>query len=511
MGDAAPIFISYRRSDAGGHARALHEYLSGRFGDERIFFDRSTIEAGDIFPDTLRSGVEGCAALIALIAPTWLEVKGDAGGRRLDDPHDFVRREIALALKKGKTVIPVLFDDTPPPSAARLPQPLKKLASRDALTLRGKTYEYRTQRGELVQLLAKVPGVPAPFPESGEAVPREVAQQLQELIASNRDLRELKDAQRETIGSLKQQLGVTEGALGAFSKNIGAAQVPPEQQPARLVEIATQWRQLRAQVVAEPGDAPEVARFKDAARAALDAGQLEEADALLAQVETAQDAALDQGQRILEQQQLELEQQQRQVEQQQTERAAIAAQRGGIALTRLRYREAAEHFAAAARQLPPGREEQALAWLDQEADALYRQGDEFGENAAFVEAVARYDALLGRRPRDRVPLFWAKTQNELGRALATLGGRESDTGHLQAAVVAFRAALEEYTRKRAPLQWAMTQNNLGTALAMLGQRESGTARLEEAVAAYREALKECTRARSATVGRDADQLGNRAR
>ena len=86
MDDAAPIFISYRRSDAGGHARALHEYLSGRFGAERIFFDRSTIEGGDVFTDTIREGVEGCAALLALIAPDWLEVKGADGSRRLDDP-----------------------------------------------------------------------------------------------------------------------------------------------------------------------------------------------------------------------------------------------------------------------------------------------------------------------------------------------------------------------------------------------------------------------------------------
>jgi hypothetical protein len=71
MDDAPPIFISYRRSDAAGHARALYEYLSARFGDERIFFDRSTIEGGDVFPDTLREGVEGCAVLLALIAPDW--------------------------------------------------------------------------------------------------------------------------------------------------------------------------------------------------------------------------------------------------------------------------------------------------------------------------------------------------------------------------------------------------------------------------------------------------------
>ena len=39
-------------------------------------------------------------------------------------------------------------------------------------------------------------------------------------------------------------------------------------------------------------------------------------------------------------------------------------------------------------------------------------------------------------------------------------------------------------RERVPLDWAMTQNNLGNALARLGERESGTARLEEAVAAF---------------------------
>jgi TIR domain len=121
MDDAAPIFVSYRRSDAAGHARVLHEYLSGRFGVDQIFFDRSTIEGGDVFPDTLRRGVEGCAALIALIAPDWLDVAGADGGRRLDDPDDFVRQEIALALERGKKVIPLLFEDTPVPSANRLP------------------------------------------------------------------------------------------------------------------------------------------------------------------------------------------------------------------------------------------------------------------------------------------------------------------------------------------------------------------------------------------------------
>jgi hypothetical protein len=56
------------------------------------------------------------------------------------------------------------------------------------------------------------------------------------------------------------------------------------------------------------------------------------------------------------------------------------------------------------------------------------------------------------------------------------------TARLEEAVAAYRAALEEQARDRVPLDWAATQNNLGNALWMLGEQESGTARLKEAVA-----------------------------
>jgi tetratricopeptide (TPR) repeat protein len=82
--------------------------------------------------------------------------------------------------------------------------------------------------------------------------------------------------------------------------------------------------------------------------------------------------------------------------------------------------------------------------------------------------------------------------------------RESGTAGLKEAVAAYREALKESTRERVPLDWAMTQNNLGSVLSTLGERESGTARLEEAVAAYREALKEWTR-ESAPYYRDMAQ------
>ena len=122
-------------------------------------------------------------------------------------------------------------------------------------------------------------------------------------------------------------------------------------------------------------------------------------------------------------------------------------------------------------------------------------GEQSGQREPFERAVAAYREALKEMTRERVPLDWAMTQNNLGNALQTLGERESGTARLDEAVAAYREALKEMTRERVPLQWATTQNNLGTALRTLGERESGTARLDEAVAAYREALKEMTRER----------------
>lgn len=166
MTQAYPIFISYRRSDAGGHARNLYRELSRQFGSETIFFDRSSVEAGDDFPQRLAEGVQGCAVLLALIAGDWLKALNDFWQRRLDDPRDFVRKEIALALRLGKEVVPVLFDDAQPPPAAGLPDDLKSLADRDMHRLRGKLAEYDGQLRKLVELLARVPGVPQPRPQA---------------------------------------------------------------------------------------------------------------------------------------------------------------------------------------------------------------------------------------------------------------------------------------------------------------------------------------------------------
>ncbi len=139
--------------------------------------------------------------------------------------------------------------------------------------------------------------------------------------------------------------------------------------------------------------------------------------------------------------------------------------------------------------------DERLARLRLAEDDWHVRGRDKGLNFDLEVAIAINRRLLEEYTRERVPLNWAATQNNLGGVLQTLGERESGTQRLEEAVTAFRAALEEHTREREPLNWAAIQNNLGVALQTLGGRESGTQRLEEAVTAYRAALEELTRER----------------
>jgi tetratricopeptide (TPR) repeat protein len=168
------------------------------------------------------------------------------------------------------------------------------------------------------------------------------------------------------------------------------------------------------------------------------------------------------------------------------------------------------------------REHVPLDWARTQGNlgnALAILGEREGNTARLEEAVATYRETLQEWTRERVPLQWAATKNNLGNALASLGERESGAARLEEAVVAYREALQERTRERVPLQWAMTQNNLGDALRNLGERGSGTARLEEAVVAFRETLQEWTRERvplqwAATqnnLGNALSRLGERER
>jgi formylglycine-generating enzyme required for sulfatase activity len=129
------IFISYRRGDTEGQARALSIELTNYVGERSVFMDVDSIALGRDFRQSLHESLESCDALLALIGNNWLDVKDASGRRRLDDPADFVRQEISAALKRNIPVTPVLLQGASIPASENLPDDLKDLAFRNGFEL----------------------------------------------------------------------------------------------------------------------------------------------------------------------------------------------------------------------------------------------------------------------------------------------------------------------------------------------------------------------------------------
>ena len=140
------IFISYRRADSAGYAGRIYDRLSAHFGVDAVFMDVDTIEAGVDFLEVLQNSVQSCDVVVVLVGRNWLTIKDETSKRRLDNPEDFVRIEIATALNRDIRVIPVLVDGAQMPSSAELPDNLKPLVRRNALQVNHHSFNANAHR-----------------------------------------------------------------------------------------------------------------------------------------------------------------------------------------------------------------------------------------------------------------------------------------------------------------------------------------------------------------------------
>jgi hypothetical protein len=158
------VFISYRRADTSADAGRLYDALRRRYGRDSVFMDVDSIRPGQDWVDAVEDAVGRCDALLALIGSEWSDVRDESGKRRLEDEFDRVRLEIEAALKSGKAVIPVLFEDAHMPAASELPESLRPLVRRNATRISHASFE-NDLRGLLRALRiiarAKMPPPPA--------------------------------------------------------------------------------------------------------------------------------------------------------------------------------------------------------------------------------------------------------------------------------------------------------------------------------------------------------------
>ena len=152
---AQKIFISYRRQDTAANALSIGQYLENEFGRKNVFIDVD-MRAGVKFPAVLEQRLAECKVMLVLIGPTWLEARDDQGNRRLDSSDDWVRLEIAHALKRNITVIPVRVNGAELPARTVLPEDIRGLLDHQAasVTLAG----FRHEMAGLVRDIRSISG-----------------------------------------------------------------------------------------------------------------------------------------------------------------------------------------------------------------------------------------------------------------------------------------------------------------------------------------------------------------
>ena len=165
------IFISYRRSDSGGHAARLFSQLSCCFPMDELFFDLSSVEIGNDFPEVIDQAIRAAKVVLVVIGPGWLDVLN----RRATEPDvDFVRREVAIAVQRriagDVELLPLLVGGAKRPDKKRLHPDLfdeiGKLCDYQTQTFHASPAEWNFQFERLRRRLASVDGVPHPCAQS---------------------------------------------------------------------------------------------------------------------------------------------------------------------------------------------------------------------------------------------------------------------------------------------------------------------------------------------------------
>jgi hypothetical protein len=160
------IFICYRREDSAGHAGRLRDRLAEAFGESQVFLDIEHIGIGEDFVDRITGVVGSSRAVLVVIGPRWLSATDAHGRRRLDDEGDYVRLEIATALRRQAraTVIPVLVQGARMPTEQELPDDLRPLARRNALVAPDERW-----RPEVDRLIERLEAIMVSSPEQPES------------------------------------------------------------------------------------------------------------------------------------------------------------------------------------------------------------------------------------------------------------------------------------------------------------------------------------------------------
>jgi hypothetical protein len=144
--DPKGIFISYRRDETAGYAGWLSDALNDCFGEHRVFRDIDSIEPGLDFVEAIERAIDSSDVVLVVIGKNWLTATDESGQPRLQNPDDYVRLEIASALKRNIRVVPLLMPGASMPHRNELPDDLVGLTRRNAFPMNDSSWRDDARR-----------------------------------------------------------------------------------------------------------------------------------------------------------------------------------------------------------------------------------------------------------------------------------------------------------------------------------------------------------------------------
>jgi hypothetical protein len=102
--------------------------------------DVDSISPGSDFEKALDLALISSSVVLVLIGPHWLTVADAEGRPRLENPGDYVRREIRQAMLHDLRIIPVLIGRAVMPEEGTLPPDIQRLAKLQSVVLKYETY-----------------------------------------------------------------------------------------------------------------------------------------------------------------------------------------------------------------------------------------------------------------------------------------------------------------------------------------------------------------------------------
>jgi hypothetical protein len=182
------VFLNYRGSDEPWAASRLYHGLVERLGKGNVFLDYAEIPLGDDSREVLLTKVRTCLVLVAVVGENWRGL--GVGDRRIDQEEDWVRLEIATALRAGVRIIPVLLDNTPKPNSEDLPADIRDIAALQYRRIRHHREHVDIPRliDEILALEPRLSGGPKASRVEIDRWVREVLPAVQQFAGNREDL-----------------------------------------------------------------------------------------------------------------------------------------------------------------------------------------------------------------------------------------------------------------------------------------------------------------------------------